>query len=81
MDMKRLLKGVEQFKNAPGITITEVFYPNDPRAKKDSCRRAIAKEIVWLLNRGVFEIVDERNLPKNGSIYANGTSIGGHRYP
>lgn len=72
-DMKTLLQGFQQFKSTticskPEVSITEVSYPSDPRADAEVCRKAIAKEIVGLLNRGVLEIGDESDLRMDTNI-------------
>ena len=70
--MKRLLEGLQKFKTAPGINITDVLYPSDRRAFTAECQDAIARQIFGLLNRGVFEILDERDLPADANIITHG---------
>lgn len=69
-ELERLKQSIEQFlSNAPpGIFLTEVLEPGDPRQHCAKLKIAKAKELEGLARRGVFEIVFRDEVPENSNI-------------
>lgn len=58
-ELRRLLAGFTSLKSGPppGIMLTEVLHPADPRAKEKPFDSARAKEICGLFKRNAFKVV------------------------
>lgn len=69
-ELKRLLEGMEQFKSnpIPGVFITEILHPADPRSRSGMFDTAKAQELAGLADRGVYEVVCKEDVPHDANV-------------
>lgn len=68
LELQCLLKGFSELQSSPDISITDVFYPSDPRAKTLQCCEAITREVKGLMERSVFRRVKWKDLSPDANI-------------
>lgn len=69
-ELRRLLSGFENLKSGPppGILLTEVLHPADPRSKGEHFDEARAKEVCGLLKRKAFKVVCKDEVANDANI-------------